>query len=214
MADISTSKLRQFFTKIRRAFGLPVREPVTSHPEQPSICEPISVRPEDTAIDLKPQTPTIVPPEDSSKEANPEISRTYNSFPNKITGLSLTPMGTGWRTWLRGGEIRVFDALAVLEIAKRGDANVIRIDLLGGGRHEKLGYLTPGVATTLRMACAKVNPDSEMGRAIAQQSIPCRAQVYRGDLRAPNETDRYSYAHTDVVRRVKDTVKTEKKLKR
>jgi hypothetical protein len=190
MAESGVSKPRQFFTKFCRALGVPIGEPA------------------------------IVRPEDTSKELNQEIPATENPFPNKVDYLSLTPPGKGWRTLLRGGETRVFDGICAvgIDISDIGDPREAefgkfpyRIDLLRGERREKLGYLTSGVATTLRTACAKVNPDSEMGRAIKQQSIPCRVRVYRGDKNAPNETDRYSYAHTDIVRRVKDVVKAEKR---
>lgn len=219
MAD-SVSKLRQFF---RRALGKPPLDPV-------------AVRPEDTPKEAKPQTSAIVSPAIQPPTAIPAVNAVPvsepvtprrpaedplklailaidNPFPNKVTGLSATRMGTGWRNMLCDGETRVFDALAVLERRNRYDRNAVRIDIVGFGNRVKLGYLTAAVAATFRTACTEVAPDSEMGQAIKAQSIPCLAQVYCGDIYAGNETDRYSYASTDVVRRVKDVVKAERKLK-
>jgi hypothetical protein len=147
-------------------------------------------------------------------EAAPEFpaqeTRTEDPFPNKVGGLSLAPMGKGWRTLVGRGRTGIFRGMAVFEKADLDAENAVRIDLVCGNRREKLGYLT----ASIQRICEMINSDSEMGRAITQRSIPCRVRIYNGDISAPCETDRYSYAHTDVVRLLKKAAKDNKKPKR
>jgi hypothetical protein len=125
---------------------------------------------------------------------------------NKVSGLSET---RDWRSSLEGGEERVFKGVAVV-MDKREFK--VRIDVFSdAGEQTKLGYL--GAAASFQMACAKVNSDSDMGRVIAQKEIPCRVLIYRGDIDAPIETDRYSYAYTDALHRVKAAIEKGKKPK-
>jgi hypothetical protein len=107
-----------------------------------------------------PDANVIQTPRRQDKQTLNELTPdTPNPFTNAVTGLSSTPLNHGWRTMLCEGQTLVFKGIAVLE-----KDSEVRIDILLGSRHEKLGYL--GAATTHNRACTKVNIDSEMGCAI------------------------------------------------
>jgi hypothetical protein len=132
-----------------------------------------------------------------------EQQQTGEKYPltSKVVGLSET---RGWRSLLEGGEEGVFDGIA--EVKKKGENYDVLIYLdTYEEDHVKLGHL--GAAASFKAACAKVYSDSDMGRAIAQNAISCRVMVYRGDIDAAIETDKYSYAYTDVLHRVKAAIK-------
>ena len=204
------------FTKVRRFLGKSTPEPGTEIKPEPTAAIP----PEPIRATPIPETASVVPPfpseaqkQDSTTPGNDKKTKakSANPFPSKVTGLSTTRMGRGWRTLLREGETGVYDAIAVLETKNRHDPNAVRIDITCWGEREKLGYLTSGVAATFRAVCAQINPDSEMGKAIQNNAIPCQVEVYMGDIESPIESDHYSYAFTDVVKRIKELLKEQQK---